>query len=206
MLARHLDYANQDLLEVAIEYIQAYSPRENILRYIDGTGAMVEIEQEASARLAQDEEGNNYAVPDENGQMTASFVRNEATKEVYAILGSIKEGQYRVRYESASNLPSTRAMAMEIMKVALSGVNEPNLRTVLMQSMLELADYPEVDKLLRDTDVVNRLTQQVEQMQGALKEAEQVIEKKNREVEHYILLAKEAQIGAEVEVAKNKVD
>lgn len=195
MYARRLDYANQNIFDVLIEYLQAYAPQENIIRYIESGEAFTEIVTDVRASV----QDGGQPQADPAGQQFATFVYNEAIGQVKAILGSTKTGQYRVQYQSSNNTTNTRQMALSVMQVAMSGIADDNTRLVMTRAMLELVDYPEVDKVLRDADAMQRLQDTVNQLTQQLEQAT----KENQMLQKEVLAGDKREVLSELE---NKVD
>lgn len=197
MYTENTDFANQQILEVMIQYLQAYAPQENIMRYVESSEGFREIMMDVKSTL----QDGGAPQPDEAGQKTASYVYDEASNMVKAILGSSKVGQYRVQYQSSNNTHSSRQAALGVIQAAIAGVADDNIRLALSKAMLELTDYPEVDKVLRDADAMARMQQTIQQLQEQLKMSEQSNQQLNKEVQNL----ERDQINREYEVKLSKL-
>lgn len=205
MKARSFDDGNQTLLETLIEYMQAYSPQENIMRYIENGEAYNEIISDVKVRIEQ-QNGQTNVVEDPAGQETATFIKLATEDKVRAILGTTKEGRYRVHYQSSTNLPNVRQMVSQVMQSIIASVADDNLKILLTRAILELQDFPEIDKVLRDADVVQRLQSMVEQLQAKLEEQEKQISGLQNQVISAERQARLSEWDAEADKVKNKLD
>ena len=206
MRARNYDWANQNLLETLIEFMQAFSPPENILRYSENTEAYNEIVTDIQVSLQKDEQGNVSAQEDPAGQFKATIIKQEAEKRILTILGSINEGRYRVNYQSATNLPNARQMASQVLQSIAAGVADDNIKMLLTRAILELQDYPEIDKILRDADMVQKLQGMIEQLQAKQEEQDKTINKLTSERDAAEKAARLAEWDAEADKLKHKVE
>lgn len=163
MTARGLDQTNQELLNCMIEYIQAYAPPGNLMRYLADSEALMEIRTNVAGIIQQQSEQPGFEEK-QGGQQMATIIENMTTENVKAILGDIKIGEYKVAYRSSNNLPTTRQMALQVIQTVMSRMSNDAMSMAVMKMALQLMDYPEVDKLLREADMVQQLQQQVEQL------------------------------------------
>lgn len=201
MYTENTDFANQQILEVMIQYLQAYAPQENIMRYIESSEGFREIITDVKSRVE-----NGQPQPDQAGQQTASYVYDEASNMVKAILGSSKLGEYRVQYQSGNNTHASRQAALGVIQAAIAGVADDNIRLALSKAMLELTDYPEVDKVLRDADAMARMQQTIQQLQEQLKQTEQSNQQLTKEVQDLERNELSREYEVKLEKLHNKLD
>lgn len=169
MYARRIDMANQKLGEVIIQFYQAYAPQENVIRYIDSTETMQEIMTNVSAIIDQQ---TGQAQPNPLGMDKMSLVKDESGKIIKQALGDISQGEFQVRIVSSSDLPTARAMASQILQSLMSRMGNDAMAVAIAQMSLKLMDIPEVDKLLRDVEIIGQLQQQVQNLSEQLDEAQ----------------------------------
>jgi hypothetical protein len=208
MYARHFDESNAQVMNTLIEMFQAYSPEENVLSYIDKTETGKVIRTNIKLKLEQDAEGNPQIKQALLGGQIGSIIEDLYTGEIKAILGDIKAGRYSCRYNSTGDLPSTRAMALGFLKNMLSTIPGDNpIGMAILKMMLKIADYPEVDSLMQDADVITQLQQQLQQIGQQLQQSEKNNEVLEKKLENEIRLNKELEIENEVEsdLLKNKI-
>jgi len=203
MYARRIDMANQKLGEILIQFYQAFAPPENIMTLLNETSAMAEIQTNVSAII---DKQTGEARIDERGQDKATIVKNLATNEAMMIAGDIRVGQYKVRFQSSSDLPNARAAAVQVLTTLMSRMSNDNMAIAIAQSALKLMDYPEVDKALRDTDIINQLQEQVMQMQQQLEQTSKENQKLNVENDKLEREVKDAELQAEVDKRLARID
>ena len=206
MQARGLDHTNQELLNCMIEFMQAYAPPGNLMRYLSDSEALMEIKTNVAGTIQQQGEQAGF-VEQQGGQQMATIIENMTTENVKAILGDSKIGEYRVAYRSSNNLPTTRQMALQVLQTAMSRTSNDAMGMAIMRMALQLMDYPEVDKLLREADMVQQLQQQVEQLaeeNGMLKKmaqsAQQDVQGAEKKAELADMDAKLAKLQSDVKV------
>lgn len=204
MYARRLDWTNQDVMETVIEFMQAYSPMGNMLNYIEGTSAWMSIEMDVKSKMQETDKGQQ-PVPNEYGDQTATYIHDEVTRQTTAILGSVKVGQYRVRYQSSNNLPTTREMAKQVLQSALQVASDGSTQMVIMQSLLDLIDFPETDKVLNDINLANKLQDTISQLQEKVANDQKELKRLEKDNEILMYKAKDAELQALVTVAKKDV-
>ena len=203
MYARRIDIANQKLGEILIQFYQAFAPQENLMTLVNESEAMVEIQTNVSAIV--DQQTKEVKV-DPRGQDKATIVKDMVTQQVATILGDIRVGQYKVRFQSASDLPTTRSMALKVLESLMSRMGNDNMAVAIAQSALKLMDVPELDKVLKDTDVIGQLQQQVQQTTQQLDELSKVNKKltdENMKLEKDVKLA---EMDAEVDKRMARID
>lgn len=203
MYARRIDIANQKLGEILIQFYQAFAPQENIMTLLNETSAMAEIQTNVSAIV--DQQTGDVQV-DERGQDKATIVKNLATNEVMAIVGDIRVGQYKVRFQSASDLPNARAAAVQVLTSLMSRMSNDSMAVAIAQAALKLMDYPEIDKALRDTDIINQLQQQLMQTQQQAEQLSKENQKLSKENEMMEREVKDAQLQSEVDKRLARLD
>lgn len=203
MYARRIDIANQKLGEILIQFYQAFAPQENLMTLVTETSAVAEIQTNVSAIVDQQ---TGQAQIDPRGFDKATIVKNLATQEVATILGDIRIGQYKVRFQSSSDLPTARQAAVNLLTSLMSRMSNDNIAISIAQSALKLMDYPEIDKVLRDTDVINQLTQQVQQQAQQLQEMQKVAQKLTLENENLEKEVRMAELDAEVDKRLARID
>ncbi len=206
MLTRGIDYSMEQLCDLMIEFVQAYSPRNNILTYVSDTEAKMRIRTDVEGSLQQQQNGDTSFQEQENGQQLATIVENLTTQKLLAIVGTPKIGQYKIRYQSASNMPSTRLAAQQIITSAISRMQGDSTALALLKASLKLLSIPEIDKVLDETDIIAQQNEQIQQLSGQLdqiaKEAKDMENKYYDEVEK----TKLAEIGADVQNAQSRID
>ncbi len=138
MLTRGIDYSMEQLCDLMIEFVQAYSPRNNILTYVSDTEAKMRIRTDVEGSLQQQQNGDTSFQEQENGQQLATIVENLTTQKLLAIVGTPKIGQYKIRYQSASNMPSTRLAAQQIITSAISRMQGDSTALALLKASLKL--------------------------------------------------------------------
>lgn len=204
MYARRIDSALGILGDVLIQMYQAYAPQENIVRYINETGTMTEIMTNVSARLQQDEQGNQQVVPHPLGDKKASMIQDEATKEVKAILGDITQGQYNVRCVSSNDLPTARQAVLGVLQSLVGRMGNDQMAIAVAQMMLKVMDYPEIDKITRDVDVINQLQQQVQSLAQQLNEKEKELLKAKANEESAEKSARLSKLDSDIDKFKHE--
>lgn len=206
MHARSIDDSMEELCNLVIEYMQSYSPKENIITYVSDTEAYVKIKTDVEGAISQaGQQGLGFS-PQQNGQQIATIVEDMTNKKIMAILGSPNVGEYKVHYKSSQNMPNTRMMANQIIISAMSRMQGDATAVALMKASLKLLDIPEIDKALKETDVTMQQAQQISQLQQELEKA--LVEAKKMEDKYYNEVEKVqlAEIGAKVSKAESKVE
>lgn len=203
MYARRIDIANQKLGEILIQFYQAFAPQENLMTLIDGTSAMAEIQTNVSAIVDQQ---TGQVQVDPRGFDKATIVKNMVTKEVATILGDIRIGQYKVRFQSSSDLPTARQAAMNLLTSLMSRMSNDSIALSIAQSALKLMDYPEADEVLRDANIITQLQQQIQQQAQQLQEAQKVAQKLTTENENLEKEVRMTELDAEVDKRLARVD
>lgn len=203
MYARRIDIANQTLGEIIIQFYQAFAPQENLITLVNETAAVAEIQTNVSATIDQE---TGQAQIDPRGQDKATIVKNLVTQEVTTILGDIKVGQYKVRFTSASDLPTARSAAVQLLQSLMARMGNDSMAIAIAQSALKLMDYPEVDKVLKDTDVINQLQQQLQQVSQQAEQLAQQNKKLTSENEKLEKDVRMAELDAEVDKRMARID
>ncbi len=159
--ARHIDYALNDLFDVLIPFVQHYGKKDAIATYINNTDAMVQIRMNVTGQV----DASGQFTEQEQGQEKAALIEDMASGQVRAILGDFNVGKYHTRFQNASDIPSTRAMALSIIKDLMSHMSSPEIATVVAEQALELLDIPQADNILNKVQIVNKMQEQLGQMQ-----------------------------------------
>lgn len=189
MYARRIDIANQRLGEILIQMYQAFAPQGNLMTLINETEAYGEIETNVSAIV--DKQTGQVSI-DDRGQDKATIIRNLVTQQVAVITGDIRAGQYKVRFASSTDLPTTRQAAMNVLTSLMSRMSNDATAVAIAQATLKLMDYPEIDKVLRDTDMIQQLQNTITQQQEQLKQvidSNKKLESENESLEKKAILA-----------------
>lgn len=205
MQARNLDWSNEELLNLMIEFIQAYAPPGNLMRYLADSEALMEIRTNVAGTVQQSEQGTQF-IEQEGASQMATLINNMTTDKVQAILGDIKVGEYRAAYRSGDKLPTTKLMALEIIKSVMGRMSSDATSIALMKMALNLMDYPEIDKLLRETDIIEQLQQQVEMLTQQNQDLQKVAQKSQGEAQSAKEQVMETEVGAELQKIKAKTD
>jgi len=208
MYARHFDYTNQLLTETLIQFYQRYSPLENVITYLTDTEAYVTIKTNVQAAMNQQVQQimqqNNMQVQMPPEQL-ATIIENETLKQIKLILGDVRNGRYKVRYQTVTDLPTTRQMVMGFLQSLLQRTSNDAYGMAIVRMLLKLADYPEIDRLTQEVDVIQQLQQQVMQLQQQL----QQLATENQQLKQENLQAKEDVIieglKADAEIFSNKM-
>lgn len=203
MYARRIDVSNQRLGEVLIQYYQAFAPEQNIMTLIGETEAYAQIETNVSAII---DKQTGETKQDQRGFDKVTLVKRLADQQVMTIVGDIKVGHYKTRFQSATDLPSSRAAAVEILQSLMSRMSNDNMAVVIAQAALRLMDYPEVDRVLKDTDVVNQLTSQLQQISMQMQQIQKENQQLKDENEKLQYEVKDAELTADIETKKAKLD
>jgi hypothetical protein len=203
MYARRIDIANQKLGEIIIQMCQAFAPEENIITLINETEAYAEIETNVSAIV---DKQTGQATIDPRGQDKATIIRNLATGQVGTIIGDMKVGQYKVRFTSSSDLPTVRQAALGILTTLMSRMSNDATGVAIAQAALELMDYPETDKILRQTNIIQQLQTTIQQQQEQLKEVMKNNEQLTSENDILDKKAKTSEIDAEIDKRLARLD
>lgn len=189
MYARRIDIANQRLGEILIQMYQAFAPQGNLMTLINETEAYGEIETNVSAII--DQQTGQVSI-DDRGQDKATIIRNLATQEAAVITGDIRAGQYKVRFASSTDLPTTRQAAMNVLTSLMSRMSDDATAVAIAQATLKLMDYPEIDKVLRDTDMIQQLQSTIQQQGEQLKQvidSNKKLQTENESLEKKAILA-----------------
>jgi len=173
--ARFIDYSLDDLFDTVIEFTQHYGKQNAIASYINNTDAATQIRLNAEGQV--NEQGQ---FQEGQGQEKAAVIENLVTGEINAILGDYKAGQYYTRFQNASDLPSTRAMALGIVKELMAHMSDPAIAVSVAEQALDLLDMPQADMILDKVNLVNKMQGQIgqltEQVQKLAKENESLTE------------------------------
>lgn len=206
MLGRSVDESMEALCNLVIEFVQAYSPKNNILTYISQTEAQMRIRTDVEGSLQQNQQGQQAFNPQEGGQQMATIIEDMTNEQTIAIVGSVKVGEYKVRYRSSSNLPTTRMMAQQIITSAMARMQGDATAMALLKTSLKLLDIPEIDKALEEADLTQQQANQLNELQQQLEQV--MLENKDWEKKYYNEAEKVhlAEIGAKVQIAQSKTD
>lgn len=164
MVARSLDDTDESLLDLVIEFIQAYAPKGNITHYLNDTDGINEIRTDVEGALMQGEQGQRFT-PQQGGQQSATMIKVQkgVEEEIMYIVGQLKLGQYKVRYNSASNLPTTRTAALQAISSVMAHIQDPALTMALLEQVLTLMDVPQVDTALRKANQAVQMQQKIQE-------------------------------------------
>lgn len=197
-LAENFDIANEQLMELIIEFIQAYAPKGNIMHYLYDTDAYRTIRTDVEGAIMKNAEGTERFQEQAGGKQMATLIEDSVTNRITAIVGQVKLGQYKVHYNSANNLPSTRNAALQIITQALAHVGNEQLAIALMKQALKLADMPQVDEALKEADVLTQQQQQIAQMSQEIEQMIKENEQLKSKLENSIMREKVAEIEAKI--------
>lgn len=213
MYARHLDHTHQLLMETLIQFYQAYAPKGNIIRYLDNTEAMVEIKTNIQAQFDKEiqaeiekAKAEGQDVSEINQEEFATVIDKEAEKEIIKIFDDISVGTYKVRYQSISDLPNTRLQVQGFLQTLLGRTSNDALGMAIIRMLLKVADYPEVDSLMREADIINQLQNEAQRL---LQENEALKKQVMKNEEDLIDKEKELKLNSldvEIDKMKNKLD
>jgi len=201
MKAKSIDESLETLCNLVIQYMQAYSPQDNLLRYIGDTDAMISIRTDVQGAVRQSVGEDGKLTQDffeqEGGQQLATIITNETNNRVIKIVGALKLGDYRVAVASTANLPTTRMMAQQVIQTVMSRMSNDPTTIALMKASLKLIDIPDIDNILGEADEVAQQNQQLQQLQ---KELEKTI-LDNENLKQEVLKQKENVILAQIQEA-----
>lgn len=175
--ARFIDYALDDLFDTVIEFTQHYGKQDAIAAYINNTDAATQIRLNAEGQI--DQQGQ---FQEGQGQDKAAVIENLVTGEIQAILGDYKVGKYYTRFQNASDLPSTRAMALSIVKELMAHMSDPAIAVQVAEQALDLLDMPQTDMILDKVNLVNRMQEQIGQLTEQVKKLSQSNEQLTEEI------------------------
>jgi len=214
MYVRHMDDTHKIMFETFIQFYQKYAPPENTINYLSGTNTMVSIKTNVQAKNQEQiqayikqmqQQGQQVSESDLNN-MVASFVDNEAKKEVMSYVGDLSVGEYLVRFQSTSDMPNTQSQVIGFLQTLLSRTSNDAYGMAIVKMMLTIANYPEVDKILQDVDVIGQLQQEVAQLQQQVEAANKAGQQLQAEAENSEIKARDSKLDANMQVAKAKID
>lgn len=140
-----IERAMSYLWKTAMEYVQYFGDRTQIVRYLDDFS----LEQQ---------------VPLEE------------------ILDDARILQYDVQTSVKTAFPTDRQEMVRVFQTALGQIGDSAFQRFGLRTMLELMDYPVTDELLKKMDINEQLSQQIAQLQEALKQADATIAELSQEV------------------------
>ena len=206
LYARRIDSGTNILGKLIIQMYQAFAPEENVMRYVNNTSAMVEIMSNIRVKIEQTPEGQKIIqTNDPNGQL-ASVIQIEGEKEAHTIFSDVTAGEYDVIFRSASNLPSTRAQAVEFLKTLLGRMSSDAMSIAVVEALFKLADVAEADEVLRNMNAIDQSEKQVQQLTQQNEQYAKALEDLQNKLEQQILATKEAEIESAVEIRRAKAD
>ena len=206
MKSRSVESGLQSLFDSIIECLQANAPPENMITYINGTDEMIQIMTNIQAQIQQGQNGQDQVIPAERGQEIASMIKNEATGQVKMFLGDTKVGKYRIRASNSYDLPTVRAMALQVIQSLIGRASSDAMAVSIGEMALELLDIPEADRILKKTEVVNQLNGQIQELSKNTEELQKRNTWLEKELEIHIMKVKEAEITANIDMLTNRVE
>lgn len=208
LYARRIDNANSVLGKLIIQMYQAFAPEGNVLRYINNTSATVEIRSNIQAQVEQTQQGQQITESPIGNQKvsTVKIIEEGVQDKLHAIFGDISSGDYNVTFKSTGNLPTTRAQAIEFLKTLLGRMSNDSMSMAVTEALFRLADVAEADQILRDTNAINQMQGQLQQVTQQNEALVKECEKLQNKLELQIMATKEAEIESAVEIRKAKAD
>jgi len=163
LYTRQMELSMERLALVVAQYIQAFTPRDKVIKYYDDNGD---------------------------------------AKEVQA-LDSRDDIKLKVRVEMVSQLPTTKQIFGQMLGFIAQTAGDPSLTSLLTEYMLKIIDAPEAKEISEKLDVVNKLNQQVQQLQAQADEVtkENNILKNNLMQKDIAAQTQQAVAGAEKNIA-----
>jgi hypothetical protein len=173
-LARRVDIMIAKAGEVALQFIQNYTDKNELLEYVDmSSGELTSPMMKNEITDSASPTGDNQQAPQANQDQNKIILNEVVIKEgvIHEIKNNTRLGKYAVKVLTQPNLGSDRLIKAAFMQQMIMNGKVPPTPAV-MALLMDLMEFPNSNKLTQEIKEETSSTEKAKQLEAAMKNLE----------------------------------